>query len=240
MDNTKEDVKMVKKNNIKKKNVWKGIAIAALSLGLVGGAFAYFSAIAETVPNVFEVATGEENSDGLEIVEDKWDKETNESTVFQPGMTLLKNPKAVSKVNYDGWVVMKVTVPKVYSKVGDQKNETFNPVAEINGINTTDFTYFETATVDSDEKTEYFYGYKTPVQAGGETSELFQSITIPKYTKLANPDEEGATSVSFQVDVDARLIQKINQDSGEAYEDITDAFENGFKGYFEGHSTTNP
>jgi hypothetical protein len=211
---------MVKKNEVNnKKKVTKAIVIAALSLGVVGAAFAYFSAIADTKHNAFSVFTGaKDNTDeatGITILEPTW--KAPEKAV-QSGTVLAKDPSVKSNASYDGYVVMKVSIPIVNGKLeGATANEDV-PIAKLGTINTDKFVLIGEPKVVEDaegkKKQVMYYGYKEVLPAGKESAKLFTDFQIQKFDSLLNGTE---STIGGYVDVDARMIQAIDETTGTDY-----------------------
>ncbi len=254
---------------MKKKNKLKEyILLTALSIGLIGGAYAYFSAIADTVPNIFKVFTGEQNEDGgIKIIEPSWvgNKRDGENKVLSAGAYLAKDPSVESQVNYDGYAIMRVRIPKVMSIEKNQKpsadgqlNEQLNEIAticwydsvqadpgdlltpeDINGeplgivigdnekgtYNSEDFVFLGKLT-SRDPYNDYYFGYKEILKAGERTSNLFDYMRIKEFTKLIDDD---AKSIKRSIDIDARLMQTLDEDSGTIFENVTEVWEKMYK-----------
>jgi len=233
---------MVNKNETKgKKNVVKGIIIGALSLGVVGAAFAYFTAQADQKNNVFNIV----KSDGpIEIVEPKWDPEPGKDMV--PGQIINKDPRTVSKVDYDGWVVMRIEVPKIHATLNGE-NGMFDAVTLLD-VDTENFTLL--ATDSTDKSTVFYYGYNDIVlsKAHGEKIEsgktvqegeekVYMNMTTPVFNRIQVQDftavEDGFKG---SVDVDSQIIQRVDPNTGVDFKGVADAFKT--IGHYAGKSTT--
>ncbi len=116
---------------MKNKKSIKTAILIMLAIGLVGGALAYFSSIALTKHNIFEVFTGQKNQDGGLIIEEPSWNEPDKDYHAKPGTYLAKDPSVLSKVDYDGWAVIRVRVPKIMSKEADQETAQLNEIANI-------------------------------------------------------------------------------------------------------------
>ncbi len=235
---------MVKSNKAKgKKNVIKGITIAALTLGVVGAAFAYFTAQAQQKQNTFSIVG---NGGGIDIEEPEWPGPQED---LVPGTYVKKDPFVVSSVDYDGWVVMKVTVPKIQASLNKQAGSYQVATFE---ADTTKYTLLNSEDVqraiENPDATEvvYFYGYNDKVYAkknanpaavhseddktaqlnnlgkANATTELFKEIKIQNFDGV----DENAAGTEMSVDVDAMIIQSINPNSetGAEFANVTEAF----------------
>ena len=191
---------------------------ALASIAVIGGAFAYFSATADTVANKFAVTT---ESGTIEIDEPEW-HEPDEPVL--PGKILDKDPYTISKVTYDGWVVMKVTSPKIKGSLNGVAGtyEAF----DILDWNTNDYTLLKTE--DGENSVVYYYGFKNILAAGQSTTRLFTQIQLNDFDAIdeqqpaLTADESG--KLNGQIDLDAALIQKIDPSSGENFTGVDAAF----------------
>jgi predicted ribosomally synthesized peptide with SipW-like signal peptide len=245
---------MVKGKETKgKKNVVKAVVIAALSLGIVGTAFAYFTSQAEQKNNEFNIVKSEGE---IEIVEPEWDPEPGKDMV--PGKIIDKDPRTVSHVDYDGWVVMRIEVPKISATL-DGQNGRFDSV-QLLEVDTDNFKLL--ATDSSDKSTVYYYGYKDIVlsEAHGKDidsgkvvqegeGKVYMNMTTPVFNKIKVQDFTAiADAFKGSVDVDAQIIQRVDPSTGKDFVapagyDANDAFgpvTNAFNtlGHFAGNSTT--
>ncbi len=243
-----------------KKKTKERIILILLTFGLIGGAFAYFSATADTVSNIFKVFTGEKDeSEGLEIVEPSW-KEPSQALL--PGSYLKKDPSLISKVEYDGYSVIRVRIPKVMSQIKGQTTEQFNEIADIcyyespqipintdneyiseqsevygerkgypigenntGTYNSDDYVFLGKLTTH-DEFNDYYFGYNGILYSKNRTENLFDHIQIRDFTKLQANGEE---RIKIHIDIDARLVQSIDEDTGLEYKNVADAWNKVFK-----------
>lgn len=179
---------------------------------LVGGAYALFSGTAETKQNTFSIVPGQEQEVGaVEIIEPNWD--ASNAVNLEPGQLVAKDPYAKSKADYESYIVIAVTIPKVSGKVGttDGKYETFSLV----GLDTSNFELLDTDV--NDARAIYYYGYKSVVTAKGQTTPLFTKIQVTNFSLLSS-------KVEGTVDVDAYMIQHINPETGAAFTSVNDAY----------------
>lgn len=212
-----------------KKPITKTAIIAVLSLGIVGTAFAYFTSQAEQKNNEFNIV----KSDGIiEIEEPEWDPDPGKD--MTPGMIIDKDPRTVSHVDYDGWVVMRIEVPKISATLNGE-NGRFDAVKLLE-IDTDNFELL--ATESTDKSSVYYYGYKDIVlsEAHGKDIEsgkvvqegeakVYMNMTTPVFNKIQVQDFTAiADSFKSSVDVDAQIIQRVDPSTGKDFLNVSDAF----------------
>ena len=198
------------------------------SIALVGGAFAYFSGRAETKENKFAIVAGEQDQDGaIEIKEPNWVPPTDP---VQPGQVLAKDPYVESKVDYEGYIVMKVTSPKISAKMSKEDTKFSKIEAFGYDWNTTDFQLLSED--DGTDAVVYYYGLKNSVAGKATTPKLFNKITFKNFAAVEKVD-----NMNYQVDVDAAIIQKIDPDKGTQFANVDAAF-TGMGRSFEGYKAT--
>ncbi len=205
-----------------KKKLAAIISVVA-SVAVIGGAFAYFSATAETKENKFAVVVGEEDEEGgIEIEEPKWNEPTEP---VLPGQLLPKDPDTLSKVEYDGYCIMKVTSPKIMATIGDETEFSAHEAFKFIGLNVGEGKDFiELKKEDTDKAVIYYYGFKNVLEAGKATTKLFTAIQLNDFTSISE-NQEGMVDKKMdgQVDIDAALVQKINPESGYDFGATVDA-----------------
>lgn len=181
---------------------------------VAGGAYAYYSGISETTENQFTIKAGkldEDNADKVGVIEeDKWVPENAEELV--PNKSVAKNPKFISKAEYEAWCIMKVSIPTETMKVGGADTASVHNVVSLEGLDTTNWTLLKEQKSDVDgTDSVYYYGYNTTVDKDEATTELFTSIKVPDISELGE-------NFSDTVDVAAHIVQ------AEGYETVADAF----------------
>ena len=195
-----------------KKKISALIGVVA-TVALVGGAFAYFSGTAEQKQNAFSVVAGEQDEDGaIEIDEPGWVPEDAED--LEPGQIVTKDPSVKSNVDYDGWIIVKVTSPKIEASMTKDGAASKLEAFDYLGLSS-DYELLKTE--DGDDAVVYYYGYKNILTAGGQTSALFNKIQLKDFARI-DAAQEGS------VDVDAAIVQKINPSSGAEFENVGAAF----------------
>lgn len=203
---------------MKNKKIIAGLAIAAALTGTIAGATAYFSGTADTVHNEFSYVVGENDQNGaIEIVEPDWVPE--EAVELEPGELLGKDPSVISKVAYDGWVVVKVTSPKISADLAADENGNYeySMLEAFSYVDLDETNYTLLKTVDNTDNIVYYYGYNTILENGKQTSELFQKIKMNDFAAVQS-------SGSGSVDIDAAIIQSVNPETGAEFTSVADAF----------------
>ncbi len=230
---------MVNKKQVKgNKNVVRGIIIGAVTLGLIGGAFAYFSGIAEQKSNKFNIVNGEKDDEGIiEIEEPHWVEE--KAVDLEPGEAVGKDPYIVSKAEYDGFMVARVTVPKINASLdeaGEDGQYSCSPleamkfiygnveyndagdivsVSKISDYNEAEFRLIDTKVLE--DRVEYYFGYTGTnciFENGDQTEVIFNYIQVPDFTCVNVAANEDGSVPETAVLVDAQIIQTINPDTG--------------------------
>ena len=165
-----------------------------------GKAYAYFSGISDLKLNQVSLVQGEIDQDGaIVIIEPEWDarKEADEGYAMemQPGQTVVKDPQVESRVDYPCWVFVEVSIPEGTGIL--EKTDNPYPYVTFTGDGT-DYTYgFEIVVPEINEGDwelyqrsngknliSYVYGCRTPLEAYGTTSPVFDSITVPKFKQF--------------------------------------------------------
>ena len=180
------------------------VLAGAMTLGVVSGAYAYFSGTAETKSNVFNIVSGQ--SDQVDtagtILEPGWNPAN--AVDLEPGQEVTKDPSLKSNVEYQSWVFLQVEIPAVTAqKKGDLSDQVYDAVV-LNGIDGSKWEKIKEA-VSEEPGTDsvYIYGLKNPLDAGAETPKLFTSFTVQDFTK--------SEAVSDSVNVSGRMIQTTGQ-----------------------------
>ncbi len=205
----------MEKKTSRKKALTTTVIIVLLALigGTIGGAIAYFSGTAETKAFKFIAGAGEQDEDGsIEIEALRWEEPDDP---LAPGQVLAMDPSVTSHVGYDGWVIMKVTSPKISASMyedGECSNiEAFNFY-----LNSTDFTLLKTE--DEADAVVRYYGYNQILSAGSNTPALFREVTYRDFTKVES-------DTSGQVDVDAAIVQNVDPSTGAYFASVEEAFQ---------------
>ena len=201
----------------------KTIAIMGIvGVLLIGGAFAYFSGTAEQKKNNYSVVKGGQEGP-IEVIEPKWDPTDSNSDGIpdkaedvEPGQLVSKDPQIHSKCEYDGWVVVKVSVPTISAELNGTTGvyDTFDLI----GVDTTNFKLLKsTVSTDASKKSVYYYGYKKILPAGQTSEELFKQLKMKEFTLISAAQKNS-------VDLDAAIVQKINPNTGVAYNNIDEVW----------------
>lgn len=195
--------------------------LAALALcgiltcgGVVGGAYALYSGMTSTTENTFTIKAGKSNeTDEAKIgtiTEDKWDPDNADN--LGPNQEVEKNPKFTSNAEYEAWCIVKVEIPTVSMKVGTETTAAVHDAVTLEGVDTSGWTKVgEKVSSTAGTNSVYYYGYKTVLNKGDVTSELFTSIKVPDISELSS-------NLTDSVDVSATIIQ------AEGYASVDAAF----------------
>ena len=198
------------------------------SVALIGGAFAYFSGTAEQKQNKFSVVAGEQDEDEIiEIEEPGWNPEDPTHKDLEPGAILVKDPNVASKAEYDGWVIMKVTSPKISAKL-NKEDKSFSMLEAFDYLDfasENDYVLLKTDNETDPNAVIRYYGYTKILEAGepdangvtARTPKLFGKVQLKNFAAV---EESGEGSIN----VDAAIIQKINPSTGVEFTDVKDAF----------------
>lgn len=186
-----------------KKMVKAGAIAGALCLFAAGGihsGYAYFSGTSEIKVNQLSIARGEQDQDGaLIIVEPEWDarKEADENyaMAMQPGESAVKDPRVESSIDYPCWVFAEVLIPEesgILAKAdnpypyvtfaGDGMDYHYGFEIVVPEINEKDWELYQRS--DGKNLISYVYGCRTPLEAYGTTSPVFESITVPEFKQF--------------------------------------------------------
>lgn len=225
----------------------KAAAVAAVALaGIigVGGAYAYFSGQSETVQNQFNIVAGSKDKGGsLEITED-WNED--DAKDLEPGEVVTKDVTITSKVDYDGYVVAKVVIPRIHAMMeGDtdyKYYDVFNLCVEdaneadgvVEGVHS-DWKLLSSAVTD--EASTYYYGYvNADGTIGGDDMDIFDNgVSSNLFDKIQEQHFDAIESAkSASVDVSAAIIQSINPDTGDEFGNVQAAFD-----YITSHDNQN-
>lgn len=180
------------------------VLTAAMSLGVISGAYAYFSGTAKTQSNVFNIVAGQ--SDQVDtagtVLEPGWNPA--HAVDLEPGQEVIKDPSLKSNVEYESWAFLQVEIPAISAqKKGDLSDQVYDAVV-LNGIDDSKWEKIrEDISSEAGTDSVYIYGLKTPLSAGGETPKLFTSFTVQDFTKSA--------AVSDTIDVSGSMIQTTGQ-----------------------------
>ena len=178
--------------------------IGALCLLCISGTSAYITDATER-EYTFSVLTSKDGKLG-ELLEPNWDPKN--ATDLQPNETIKKDPYLKCEAEAEMWAFIKVEMPTVEGKVGNETEKTVHDgfTYEINDgwklIEVEGYGKSNTAGTDS----VYIYGYKDPVEKGEVTPTLFDNITVQDFSKLDN-------NFTDTVDVTGYMIQTLSIDS---------------------------
>lgn len=204
----------------------------------IRGVYALYTGKAPVAENDFTVVYGDDNRIGeIEIIEEHWDlTDTDDdgtpdkSQELQPGETVLKDPYINAITTYDGFTVMKVSIPQVKATLDnhDDMYDVFNLMlddttyllknGEFNEDCNSDFILLHDQVKDGNH--EYFFGYNQILEPNQTTSCLFNQIQVQDFTKIEEI-HNGSINVS------AAIVQSINPETGFEFLNVKDAFENG-------------
>lgn len=153
---------------MKKKKLLVAALCGALTVGTIGGAYAYFTNVSDTAKNTFSIVKGGKDEDKGQIPEPDWDPDKAEE--LQPGEIINKDPLFVNTADYPVYVFLEISYPTV-------KNEDASGNIQINKANVaakTPLVTFQTidtnkwtkvATTEEDGKTTEVWGYNTILAA---------------------------------------------------------------------------
>lgn len=204
------------KTNMKKSKIAMLTLCGMLACGsAAGGAYALYTGLSTVSENQFTVKAGKlyetDQSKIGAIEEDLWNPEL--AKAMMPNQEIAKNPKFISNAEYDAWCIMKVAVPTEIMKIGGEDTEKVYDMVTLQGVDTTNWTLLKSLRSSKDgTDSVYYYGYKTTLSKGEETTELFTSIKVPDISELKS-------NVTDTVNVSVHLIQSVGFDS------IHDAFD---------------
>lgn len=238
---------------MKKKILSLCLVIALLAVSIAGASLAYFTDTQEA-DNVFTMGDVD-----IELDEPEWDPDPDGD--FNPGVEYDKDPYVKNVGDTDVWVRLKVTFTQ-YSQWMEaarkhEKND-WTPLDMLNNLDasadkedSTKNWWLVDANPAGDSATNtitYEFIYKTLLEDDKNTSELFESVTIPTWidnedretfgsVKLdgnSNPvtDDEGNTVYEYRFDiiVEANAIQNadafVDDETSKAYEKAFYAFDN--------------
>lgn len=183
------------------------LATAALMIGVIGGAYSYYSGTAATKENTFNIVAGsKDQTDAGTIEEPNWNPE--DAKDLQPGQVVTKDPKIQSNVDYESWVFMKVEVPTLTAqKEGDADDKVYDAVTFTKNDGWTEIKSVPSTVAGTNSV--YIYGYDTKLAAHGTTTTLFDSFTVQDFTKVA-------TGLTDSIDVSGTLIQTTGYETQDA------------------------
>ena len=221
-----EKKKEKKSFNKKKAALMAAAIIAAGGIG-IGGASAYFSAQSKTVNNGFSVVAGKQNDDNgddpskggaLVLHETKWDTtDKNKDGIpdaaanLQPGDSVAKNPTIESNVSYPGYVVIKVSVPKIQAKLNASETAYgYYPAFTLQGVSDK-FTLVKTDNADTKQPgtVDYYYALNDALGVHATTPELFTSIKEQNFVEVAGA-KTGTGNTKYtdgSVDLKGAIVQ---------------------------------
>ena len=191
----------------KKKIALTACATALVGTLAVGGTLAYFTAQTNTVENVF---TGN-NKDLKGIIDENFNKKIAES--YTPGDVIYKEPWLENKTDsIDAYVAVKVDIDAEGNTVSyDDFAKTYATIQTktangqfVDGFNTNDFE--EVTVPNANYK---FFVYKTVVNAGEKTKNIFDQVTVNAQIKKVFNSETAEKTVWKEV-------TKANYDSSSA------------------------
>jgi len=179
-----------------------------------GGAYALYSGISDTMENQFTIKAGKlnESDDSKigEIEEDLWDPENAKD--LMPNQVVPKNPKFISSAEYEAWCIMKVMIPTKSMKIGGEDTASVYEMVTLENLDNENWTLLKAKKSDKEgTDSVFYYGYKTSLSKGDETTPLFTAIKVPNISELES-------NITDTVNVSVYTIQT------EGYETIQDAF----------------
>lgn len=93
----------------KKNKVIGGLLLAALAIGVVGGAYAYFTAQTKVEHNTFTISEHDPKTGPGEFTEPDWDPDSKPN--LDPNEIKNKNPQYKHTAEWDAFVFMEVSIP---------------------------------------------------------------------------------------------------------------------------------
>jgi len=179
-----------------------------------GGAYALYSGISDTMENQFTIKAGKlnESDDSKigEIEEDLWDPENAKD--LMPNQVVPKNPKFISSAEYEAWCIMKVMIPTKSMKIGGEDTASVYEMVTLENLDNENWTLLKAKKSDKEgTDSVFYYGYKTSLSKGDETTPLLTAIKVPNISELES-------NITDTVNVSVYTIQT------EGYETIQDAF----------------
>ena len=147
-----------------------------------GGAYALYSGISDTMENQFTIKAGKlnESDDSKigEIEEDLWDPENAKD--LMPNQVVPKNPKFISSAEYEAWCIMKVMIPTKSMKIGGEDTASVYEMVTLENLDNENWTLLKAKKSDKEgTDSVFYYGYKTSLSKGDETTPLFTAIKVP-------------------------------------------------------------
>ena len=166
----------------------------------------------------------------IDLIETNWNP--SDAHLMVPDRVRAKNPNAINTGEEDEWVVLQIKIPYIENAItASTDTETLNPAADTDlyTLETIDSTKWEaigTVQKDTTEKISYhIYGFKTPLQAGESTGELFTNIKMSNFIDgtVFTDTDIGVVAYGVQTDgvatvADAWNLVK-NQDAGKTIND---------------------
>ena len=173
---------------------------AALAMGVIGGAYSYYSGTAKQVQNNFNIVAGQMNQkdDAGTVQEPNWNADNAKD--IQPGQVVSKDPSLKSNVAYESWAFATVEIPTITAqKNGDTADKVYDAV--IPNFDTTNWTLIKSSvSKKAGTNSVYVYGFKKKLPKGGTTGTLFTNFTVQDFTKVATP-------LSDSIDISGTFIQ---------------------------------
>lgn len=196
---------------MKKKNLLVIALLGVLTVGTIGGAYAYFTNVSQRVDNNFTFVTGGGPEDVGEVKEPGWEEiPEDDKKNLQPNATLVKDPQFMSNSDYPSYVYLEVTLPTATQADEDNSNiiiGQIQPDGDIQDVTATKGTELVILNTDEsnnkwtrlgkkeeDGKVTYLYGYSDIVAPKATTQPVFNSFTVPNFKKY-----KGTTALNISV-----------------------------------------
>jgi len=201
-------------------NKRKIITVASLVASLVvaaAGAYAYFNGHTLLKANNFNIVAGERDIMKGEIVEPNWDPAN--AVNLAPTMTVQKDPRLKSGVDYDSYAFMKVTVPKAEGSLNLEDD--FELLDALSFTPNNDWVHIADANANSNPGSSRIYLYMygtdrnnpTVLEAGGTTTPLFNEVRVPDFVRVhamsGSLDVEGFTEQSTGVSLSTAIADAL-------------------------------
>lgn len=178
---------------MKKKKLIVLALCGALTVGTIGGAYAYFTNTSETAQNAFSIIKGGKDEDKGKIPEPDWNPD--EAEELQPGEIVNKDPLFVNTADYPVYAFMEVSYPTV--KADDSSGN-----IQIGGKNVAAKTPLVTfQTIDTSKWTQV-----DKTETDGETTEVwaYNTVLAAQDTDTTNfPTRDGKTAAEYKTAVEA-------------------------------------
>ena len=170
-----------------------------------------FAGQAQQVQNVLQY---QNKMDKIRVVEPNWVPPTE----VKPLDDIVKQVKVRNGHNYEGYAVIKVSIPTIMAKKeGDTTEKVYDQFTP--DWNTTDYEllYKKVSTVAGTDSV-YYYGLKKSLRVGEYSKYLFEHMTVPYFVYVGQ-------AASDAVIVDAAFINKKDPVTNQDMTSVREAFE---------------